>query len=231
VSVPDDPLGVAWIRLLAVDAPHPPQAAWEALWPAAEASAAQVSSRAAALPQEGWVGPLLESCGFHLATEVLFLEARAGEQAGHDVAGLVMADMAPTDLEEVVRVDCLAFSEIWRHSLATLAVAQGKSAVARVASLDRRTVGYAISTASPYAGHLARLAVDPAWQGKGIGTALIADTLTLMARRGADRVTVNTQADNLRSQDLYRRMGFRETGPRFPVFEKSLAAAGRAPMP
>jgi ribosomal protein S18 acetylase RimI-like enzyme len=41
---------------------------------------------------------------------------------------------------------------------------------------------------------------------------------------------LNTQADNLRSQDLYRRLGFRETGQRYPVFETALSVAqGSAP--
>jgi ribosomal protein S18 acetylase RimI-like enzyme len=43
-----------------------------------------------------------------------------------------------------------------------------------------------------------------------------------VARRGFDRVTVNTQADNLSSQQLYGALGFQPTGQRYPMYAQSL---------
>ena len=68
----------------------------------------------------------------------------------------------------------------------------------------------------------ARLAVDPASQGQGLATALVGDVLREFVRRGQDRLTVNTQEDNGRSRRLYRRLGFRETGDIFPVYQIDL---------
>jgi ribosomal-protein-alanine N-acetyltransferase len=79
-----------------------------------------------------------------------------------------------------------------------------------------------VTTASPFGAHLARLAVDPAFQHRGIGRALVVDLLGQLRRRGFDSVTLNTQSDNRRSQDLYRGLGFRETGQRYPMFEIAL---------
>ena len=54
---------------------------------------------------------------------------------------------------------------------------------------------------------------------ESLGRALVADTLNFFFRRaGVSGVTVNTQQDNLASQHLYERMGFRPTGNRVPVW-------------
>jgi ribosomal protein S18 acetylase RimI-like enzyme len=42
--------------------------------------------------------------------------------------------------------------------------------------------------------------------------------LRFFAGRGVSRVTVNTQADNARSQSLYKRYGFEFTGYSVPVW-------------
>ena len=72
---------------------------------------------------------------------------------------------------------------------------------------------------SPLGGHLARLAVRPDAQRKGIGTALVRDMLWQFERRGAERVTVNTQEDNQASLTLYQKAGFELTGESYPVFQ------------
>ncbi|MDP3184422.1 MAG: GNAT family N-acetyltransferase, partial [Anaerolineales bacterium] len=66
---------------------------------------------------------------------------------------------------------------------------------------------------------LARLAVRQEAQGYGVGRALVSDLLQTLARRGAWRLTVNTQEDNASSLSLYKKLGFIETGDRYPVFE------------
>jgi ribosomal protein S18 acetylase RimI-like enzyme len=69
-------------------------------------------------------------------------------------------------------------------------------------------------------GHLARLAVLPAYQGRGVGYALVNDLLRQFVFRGIFRVTVNTQADNHASLRLYENMGFQRTGESYPVYMK-----------
>jgi ribosomal protein S18 acetylase RimI-like enzyme len=71
-------------------------------------------------------------------------------------------------------------------------------------------------------GHLARLAVLPDFQGMGIGSALVQDLLWYFRRRGAQRVTVNTQKDNLASLAVYRKAGFFLTGEEYPVFQYNI---------
>jgi ribosomal protein S18 acetylase RimI-like enzyme len=68
-------------------------------------------------------------------------------------------------------------------------------------------------------GHVARLAVDPPYQGHGVGHNLLQDALTHFVRRGAYGVTVNTQDDNQASINLYQRMGFTRSGEEYPVYQ------------
>jgi ribosomal protein S18 acetylase RimI-like enzyme len=48
---------------------------------------------------------------------------------------------------------------------------------------------------------------------------LLRDLLVQFKRRGALRITVNTQEDNLASIALYERAGFTKTGESFPVYQ------------
>jgi ribosomal protein S18 acetylase RimI-like enzyme len=90
-----------------------------------------------------------------------------------------------------------------------------------VAEDETGIIGYQISTTSAMGGHLARLAVLPAYQGRRIGYALLNDLLRQFVYRGIFRVTVNTQSDNLASLKLYEKAGFERTGERYPVYTRS----------
>jgi ribosomal protein S18 acetylase RimI-like enzyme len=53
------------------------------------------------------------------------------------------------------------------------------------------------------------VAVDPAWHGRGIGTALLATAIADMRQRGAAHLRLKVDARNLGARRLYERMGFR----------------------
>ncbi|KWX00707.1 Acetyltransferase [Carbonactinospora thermoautotrophica] len=60
--------------------------------------------------------------------------------------------------------------------------------------------------------HLTTLAVEPQHWGEGVGEALLDRVVEEARSRGAHRLQLWTQADNLRAQLLYERCGFRRTG-------------------
>jgi ribosomal protein S18 acetylase RimI-like enzyme len=68
---------------------------------------------------------------------------------------------------------------------------------------------------------LARLAVHPTYQGRGVGRALLADTIVYAAQE-FDRLVLNTQTTNHRSQKLYAGFGFRPIGLSVPVLAQLL---------
>jgi ribosomal-protein-alanine N-acetyltransferase len=97
-----------------------------------------------------------------------------------------------------------------------------QATIATVAEDEDGIIGYQISTAGSSGGHLARLAVHPKVQGRGIGYALARDMLSQFYRRGALKVSVNTQIENEASLALYQKVGFRQTGEVYSLFETYL---------
>jgi predicted GNAT family N-acyltransferase len=61
-------------------------------------------------------------------------------------------------------------------------------------------------------GHVGRIAVVPAWRGKGVGRALMSRLIELAADRGQGRLVLNAQTAVV---DFYRRLGFAESGAEF----------------
>jgi ribosomal protein S18 acetylase RimI-like enzyme len=127
------------------------------------------------------------------------------------------------DIDRVLRIDHRAFRPFWRldHDGLRDALAATPSSRFRVAE-GRGPIGYAVSGRAGAIGYLQRLAVDPDSHGRGIGSALVADGLTWMRRRGARRALVNTQLDNDRALELYERMGFRPEPHRLAVLRRRL---------
>ena len=79
-------------------------------------------------------------------------------------------------------------------------------------------IGYQVCTLYRDGAHLARLAVHPGYQGRGIGSVLLNDVLRRFFKRRVYTMTVNTQVSNHRSQHLYQRYGFERNGYDLPVW-------------
>lgn len=219
LGCPLDPPEVAWIRVFAAASRVSLGESWEILWPTALRRLRQLEAQqAAALVSTDWMQPLLERSGFQLANEVIFLEHRqAGRLIRPQPAGRLRG-MQPNDLEAVLAVDWSAFERLWRFSAETLREALSMSSRASLIEAEGVVIGYQITTESPFGAHLARLAVHPEWQGRGLGRALVADAMRWVQRRGLEVLSVNTQADNRTGRRLYGSLGFVETDQTFPVY-------------
>jgi GNAT superfamily N-acetyltransferase len=88
-------------------------------------------------------------------------------------------------------------------------------------------VGVAMSSFAGGRGVIERLAVRPAWAGKGIGGALLRAAFALLRRRGAARAILAVELDvAAEALDLYRRAGMHEVR-HIEFYEKRIAP----PMP
>ncbi len=216
-----DPPKVAWVRLFMNSGRVPLAESWLALWEMVRQGLQQASPiLAAAIILQDWFPELLTSCGFTTRQSIVMLE-RDGD-AKVDVSlpsGIRLRAMQPTDLPAVAEVDASAFEPLWQNSLDSIELAYPQAVFPTVVETGGRVIGYQISTRNPMGAHLARLAVHPSLQGKGIGRAIVADFILQIARHGMSRLTVNTQSDNFTSLALYTSIGFRETGERFPVYQ------------
>ncbi len=225
LACPPDPPGVAWIRLFAVASGVDASKAWKPLWRKAASEAREAEATvAAALLLERWMAPLLAESGFKETNAVVFLEWRGSKPPPPGLHADRVRPMRRSDIPAVQQMDHRAFRGLWRHSRGALAAALDQAALASVVEADGKPVAYQISTATGLAAHLARLAVDPPYQGRGLGRTLVSHLLREFSELGYDRLTVNTQADNNPSLILYEGLGFRPTGQRYPVFESLLGS-------
>ena len=218
LACPPDPPEVAWIRLFAISSEITIAEAWSILWQAAHEYLWGIT--VAAIPFQNWFSQQLLSAQFDHAHEVaMFAWENQPLPPESKTPDCIIRLMNHDDLILIKELDSLAFGPIWQQSLEMLEMAFKQSTIATVAETQEGIIGYQISTAGSGGGHLARLAVHPQVQGKGVGYALTRDMLVHFHRRGSLRVTVNTQIDNEASLALYKKAGFRLTGEVFPVYK------------
>jgi ribosomal protein S18 acetylase RimI-like enzyme len=175
-----------------------------------------------------WYDRALIYADFALIERVRFMEldniARRLRNVGGVAALVALRAGGFADLDALARLDAVAFPLIWHFSAAGLRplALQGKL---QTAWHDDQLVGYSLLTFSGALAHVARLAVHPQWQGRGIGRQLMVDVLGAAVDAGCRRVVLNTQVENLPAQRLYRSLGFRATDEDFAVFTKALPPA------
>ena len=87
-----------------------------------------------------------------------------------------------------------------------------------VAEIDRRPVGWGKIehptelAASAHVWHVTGLAVDPEFEGRGAGRAIMEGLIELARERGGRRMTLRVFAPNERARRLYERLGFEVEG-------------------
>ena len=209
----------SWLRLVALADDVPPNTVLAPLWEAICAVMhAQEIHLLAVLQVESWLGKYLKALGFEYEEDIITL-SRSGQTTPENLPNLVSVRPALVgDLERMFAIDLSAFVSPWQLSFEDLRYAKRLATVCTVASIDETIVGYQLSTTYQQNGHLARLAVLPEVQGKGVGSSLAHDLITRFQRRNVRTITVNTQASNERSQQLYARFAFLRNGYDLPVW-------------
>ena len=220
LACPPDPESIVWIRLFVAYDERDLLANWKQLWSHAyEMIIPDPHLEIAAIPLQKWFQKLLEKSQFHASTDVVMLIWDNGvvpnPQASPEIS---IRPMNIDDLLQVEILDKLAFGSIWHNSQKSLEYAFRQAAIATIAEFEGEIVGYQISTGMQMGGHLARLATHPRFQRQGIGYTILRDLMSQFKQRGAMRITVNTQEDNLGSIALYENSGFSRTGETYPVY-------------
>jgi ribosomal-protein-alanine N-acetyltransferase len=224
LACPPDPADTAWLRLFTRVEGVPAAEMWTLLWGRAELMLRERGVRQmAALSMDPWVEELLAASGFEQTHAVVVLRrARAPLPPVRVDAGLSVRPATWADRAAIIATDTAAFSSPWQMSPELIELAIDRADYLSVAELAGQIAGYQLCTPSHPGAHLARLAVLPQHQGRGIGGALLAELLDHYGQRGAREITVNTQDTNAASLKLYQRYGFVTTGARFPVYQYDL---------
>jgi ribosomal-protein-alanine N-acetyltransferase len=221
LACPPELPGFTWIRLFVISNKLNLSRAWRLLWGASIDEFIEIGvSGVAALSLQSWFNEILESSGFrHNDSVIVLISDSSVTLPLPNRKNITIRPMVLEDLTVVVKIDNSAFSLEWRNSPDSLDLAFQQSSIATVAEMDGEIVGYQYSSSSTIGGHLARLAVKPDYQGKGIGYFLVHDVITEFRRLGVKHLTVNTQLSNQSSLALYTRAGFKTTGESYKVYQ------------
>lgn len=227
LGCPPDLPETAWVRTFAAADGYDVERVWEILWAQGGSRLLELKvERVAALALEKWFEQLIQKSGFKRTNSVIFyelgLDLESQVQNAKNEPIHELRSIRAGDTETILELDRLAFEPIWQLSRESLAVAIIQASSASLIENEGEIIGYQITTSSPFGAHLARLAILPSHQRKGLGTALVNDAVQSVQEIGLDLLSVNTQENNHSSRMLYEKMGFRKTGKEFPVFEMKL---------
>lgn len=119
-------------------------------------------------------------------------------------------NMTPADLPAIETIEQRVFTEPW--VMGSYAACLRSGCYARVAEDAGTVAGYAVLHQLRGEAEIFTLAVAPEFQGKGIGTALLADLMSEANREGAFRVVLQVRSSNDHAIHIYKKAGFVQTG-------------------
>ena len=228
LACPEDPPHVAWIRFFGHYQYLSSVQAWSSLWEMARNEIANSNSQPyiAAIVVKQWFQSLLLASRFEVKQNIVLLELKYETFRPFSVPhGIRIRPIQDGDMPFVAKVDLSAFGQFWHNTQNTLEKARLQCASATVAEDESGAIiGYQLSTKNPLGAHLARLGVLPVAQGRGIGSALVSHLIQSFGPNQLTILSVNTQADNIASLSLYKKIGFFRTGESFPVFVYPIGA-------
>jgi ribosomal protein S18 acetylase RimI-like enzyme len=222
LACPVEAEGIAWVRLFVYAGRRSAESAWNILWGTARQEIARAGgATVAAIAMQPWFQNVLAGSGFENRQNIVMLEWHSFASQPwslHEAPGVRIRKMEEADLKEVERTDAASFPALWQNPVETLRRGFAQALFATVAENENGIVGYQISTGGRSRAHLARLAVHPSVQGRGVGRALLSDLFMQLYKYGIPKLSVNTQSDNQVSLNLYKKMGFLLTGEQYPVY-------------
>jgi len=127
---------------------------------------------------------------------------------------VVVAPLRTRDLKAVLRIEDQVFDEPWSKRLFEDELAQRTSRAYRAAWVGDRLVGYAGQMSIDDEAHVNNIGVDPAWQGRRLGTVLLCDLVRTALARGTAHLTLEVLVGNEPAIALYRRFGMAPVGVR-----------------
>jgi ribosomal protein S18 acetylase RimI-like enzyme len=169
-----------------------------------------------------WLVEDLQARGFEIREWIVAFERHGTEPPPATAAPARLRSAHSNDLSALLTLDGLAFNHIWRKSAGNLNEALASADSFTVAELNGQLVGYTWYERYSRHAHLTRLAVHPAFQGRGIGAQLLHTAIVNALESGVNMITLNPQETNDRSRSLYERFGFIFTRQRMPVLWKNL---------
>ena len=138
--------------------------------------------------------------------------------------GLLIRRMQEHDVPAMMTIERGSFSSPWSET-----VFQGELhkdyAVARVAELGQRIIGYAIANFVLDEGHILNLAVHPGHRREGIATSLMTELLYTLRQKGCRLLYLEVRASNAPARLFYEHLEFSVVGKRRRYYQSPVEDA------
>lgn len=118
------------------------------------------------------------------------------------------------DIDALMALDELCFHRPWTRADYERELADPARCFLYVARAEGAIIGYCAFWRIFDEAHINNFAVHPAWRRRGVGRALLAQTLAAAAALGAPKATLEVRASNTAAIALYESGGFVRAGIR-----------------
>jgi len=114
------------------------------------------------------------------------------------------------DIPEIVRIERQSFREEYPRGV-FLVFLENNPDTFLVAEYSGKIIGYVMGYLRPdLEGHIMSIAVDPAYRGNGVGSALLEEVIERLIKKGARYIGLEVRVSNEGAIKLYERFGFRK---------------------
>ena len=122
--------------------------------------------------------------------------------------------MTLEDVPQVVAIDQASFSLPWPERSFRFEISENPASRVWVAEADGKVAGMIVAWLLVDEAHIATIATHPDFRRQGIAHALLRYALDSMEREGATYAVLEVRAGNMSAQEMYRKLGFIESGRR-----------------
>jgi ribosomal protein S18 acetylase RimI-like enzyme len=178
---------------------------------------------------EEWLTTPLQDYGFAVDNTIVAYEKTDWAVPSQGNREVSVRPARARDFLTLVALDQASFDPLWQNTPEVFSDMLVNYPYFVVAELEGVVVGYQFCSLMGDQGYLARVAVHPDYQGRGIGVRLLADAMAFFQREGARVIVLNTQQDNQASQRLYCRFGFKQAGEEAVVLKLGINSSPEFP--
>lgn len=159
------------------------------------------------------------------STSALFLQLTSEMRASNSASSVRLRPMTADDLPAVEALDRASFPTPWPKDAFRYELERNPHALCWVAerylvdSAEAYLIGVIVVWLVVDEAHIATLAVSADERRHGIAQQLLAQTLLICYRNGAQRALLEVREHNLAAQELYHKFGFEVVGSRSDYYQ------------